>query len=91
LDKRVGELLEDMPHIKVAIEPLLRVLEQLVAERKALDNRLAQAHPAGLGIPAADDHLRRRSDQLTCRVSVNDRARFDSPKATDHIADRGYA
>ena len=38
-DKRVGELLEEMPLLKVAIEPLLRVLEQLVAERKALDNR----------------------------------------------------
>ncbi|HEY7576106.1 MAG TPA: IS110 family transposase [Acetobacteraceae bacterium] len=42
-DKRVGELLEEMPLLKVAIEPLLRVLGQLVAERKALDNRLGQA------------------------------------------------
>ena len=42
-DKRVRELLEEMPILNVAIEPLLRVLEQLVAERKAMDKRLGQA------------------------------------------------
>jgi transposase len=42
-DTRVRELLEEMPLLGVAIEPLLRVLEQLVSERKALDKRLAEA------------------------------------------------
>ena len=42
-DKRVRELLEEMPLLNVAIEPLLRVLEQLVAERKAMDKLLGQA------------------------------------------------
>jgi transposase len=42
-DKRVRELLKEMPLLHVAIDPMLRVLEQLVSERKALDKRLGQA------------------------------------------------
>ncbi len=42
-DKRVRELLKEMPTLNVAVEPLLRVLEQLVTERKAMDKLLGQA------------------------------------------------
>ena len=35
-DERVRELLEEMPRLEAAIGPLLRVLEQLVGERKRM-------------------------------------------------------
>ena len=65
-DKRVRELLEEMPLLNVAIEPLLRVMEQLVSERKAMDNRLGQAARKRRGVPAADDHPRRRANHQPC-------------------------
>ena len=81
-DKRVRELLGKMPLLNVAIEPLLRVLEQLVSERKALDNRLGQAarnDPVCLRlmtIPGVGPIT-----SLAFRVTVDDPARFDSFKA----------
>ena len=42
-DKRVRELLQEMPSLDIAIGPLLRVLEQLVVERGAMDKLLGQA------------------------------------------------
>ena len=42
-DKRVRELLEQMPKLEMAIGPLLRVLEQTVGERAKLDKLLGQA------------------------------------------------
>jgi hypothetical protein len=43
-DTRVRQLLEEMPLLSVAIKPLLRVLEQLVPERKALDSAWEKPH-----------------------------------------------
>jgi transposase len=72
-DKRVRELLDEMPLLNVAIE--LRVLEQLVSERNAMDNRLGQAARkdaiSGVG-PITS---------LAFRVTVDDPARFDPSKA----------
>ena len=42
-DKRVRELLEETPRLEVAIGPLLRVLEQLMGERKEMDKLLGHA------------------------------------------------
>jgi hypothetical protein len=53
----VRELLKEMPLLSVAIEPLLRVLEQLVSERKALDNRLGQAARKDAAFTVVDLHL----------------------------------
>jgi transposase len=47
-DNRVRDLLKEMPTLNIAIEPLLRVLEQLVAERKAMDKLLGQAARKGV-------------------------------------------
>ena len=77
-DKRVRELLEEMPLLNVAIEPLLRVLEQLVAERKAMDKRLGQAARKDavclrlMTIPGVGPIT-----SLAFRVTVDDPARFD--------------
>ena len=81
-DKRVRELLEEMPLLNVAIEPLLRVLEQLVSERKALDKRLEQAARKDavclrlMTIPGVGPIT-----SLAFRVTVDDPVRFDSSKA----------
>ena len=81
-DKRVRELLEEMPLLNVAIEPLLRVMEQLVSERKAMDNRLGQAARRDavclrlMTIPGVGPIT-----SLAFRVTVDDPARFDSSKA----------
>ncbi len=42
-DKRVRELLTEMPKLEMAIGPLLRVLEQLVGERKKMDKLLGDS------------------------------------------------
>jgi len=42
-DKRVRDLLAEVPKLEVAIGPLLRVLEQLVGERGKMDKLLSQA------------------------------------------------
>ena len=42
-DKRVRELLTEIPKLEMAIGPLLRVLEQLVGERKKMDKLLGDA------------------------------------------------
>ena len=42
-EERVRDLLEEMPRLEVAIGPLLRVLEQLVGERKRMDKLLGDA------------------------------------------------
>jgi transposase len=81
-DTRVRELLEEMPLLSVAIEPLLRVLEQLVSERKALDKRLGEAARKDavclrlMTIPGVGPIT-----SLAFRVTVDDPARFDSSKA----------
>jgi transposase len=80
-DKRVRELLEEMPLLNVAIEPLLRVMEQLVSERKAMDSPGA-GRPERRGVPAADDHPGVGPiTSLAFRVTVDDPARFDSSKS----------
>ena len=81
-DKRVQELLKEMPLLNVAIEPLLRVLEQLVSERKAMDTRLGQAARRDevclrlMTIPGVGPIT-----SLAFRVTVDDPARFESSKA----------
>jgi transposase len=81
-DKRVRELLEEMPLLNVAIEPLLRVMEQLVSERKAMDDRLGQAARRDavclrlMTIPGVGPIT-----SLAFRVTVDDPACFDSSKA----------
>ena len=71
------ELLKEMPRLNVAIEPLLRVLEQLVAERKALDKLLGQAARKDkvclrlMTIPGVGPIT-----SLAFRVTVDDPARF---------------
>jgi transposase len=81
-NKRVRELLEEMPLLNVAIEPLLRVMEQLVSERKAMDDRLGQAARRDavclrlMTIPGVGPIT-----SLAFRVTVDDPARFDSSKA----------
>jgi transposase len=81
-ETRVRELLEEMPLLSVAIEPLLRVLEQLVSERKALDKRLGEAARKDavclrlMTIPGVGPIT-----SLAFRVTVDDPARFDSSKA----------
>ncbi len=42
-DKRVRDLLAEVPRLEVAIGPLLRVLEQLMGERGKMDKLLSQA------------------------------------------------
>lgn len=42
-DKRVRDLLAEVPKLEVAIGPLLRVLEQLMGERGKMDKLLSQA------------------------------------------------
>jgi transposase len=89
-DKRVRELLKEMPLLNVAIEPLLRVMEQLVSERKALDKRLGQAARKDsvclrlMTIPGVGPIT-----SLAFRVTVDDPARFDSSKAVGVCAHVG--
>jgi transposase len=81
-DKRVRELLDQMPSLNVAIGPLLRVLEQLVAERGAMDKLLGQAarnDPVCLRlmtIPGVGPIT-----SLAFRATVDDPTRFDSSKS----------
>jgi transposase len=42
-DKRVRELLAEMPQLEMVIGPLLRVLEQVMSERAKMDKMLGQA------------------------------------------------
>jgi transposase len=78
----VHELLEEMPLLNVAIEPLLRVLKQLVAERKELDKRLESAARKDavcmrmMTIPGVGPIT-----SLAFRVTVDDPTRFGSSKA----------
>jgi transposase len=81
-ENRARDLLEEMPSLACAIEPLLRILERLTAERKALDKRLEQT--------ARSDAVRQRLmsipgvgpiTSLAFRVTVDDPSRFDSSKA----------
>ena len=71
-----------MPLLNVAIEPLLRALEQLVTERKARDKLLGQAARKDkvclrlMTIPGVG-----AITSLAFRVTVDDPARFDSSKA----------
>src|SRR5258708_34856158 len=71
-----------MPLLNAAIEPLLRVLEQLVVERKAMDKLLGQAARKDKGclrlmtIPGVG-----AITSLAFRVTGDDPARFDSSKA----------
>jgi transposase len=80
-EKRVRELLKEMPLLHVAIDPMLRVLEQLVSERKALDKRLGQAARKDavclrlMTIPGVGPIT-----SLAFRVTVDDPARFGSSK-----------
>jgi transposase len=80
-EKRVCELLEEMPLLKVAIKPLLRVLEQLTSERKALDKRLEQAVRKDevclrlMTIPGVGPIT-----SLAFRVTIDDPDRFRSSK-----------
>ena len=81
-DQRVHELLKQMPHLNVAVNPLLRVLEQLVTERKAMDKLLGDAARRDkvclrlMTIPGVGPIT-----SLAFRVTVDDPARFDSSKA----------
>jgi transposase len=81
-DNRVRELLKEMPTLNIAIEPLLRVLEQLVTERKAMDKLLGQAARKDkvclrlMTIPGVG-----AITSLAFRVTVDDPTRFDSSKA----------
>jgi transposase len=81
-DQRVRELLKEMPLLHVAIEPLLRVLEQLVSERKTLDKRLGEAARKDavclrfMTIPGIGPIT-----SLAYRVTVDDPTRFGSSKA----------
>jgi transposase len=76
-NERVRELLKEMPPLSIAIEPLLRVLEQLVAERKAMDKLLGQAARKDkvclrlMTIPGVG-----AITSLAFRVTVDDPARF---------------
>jgi transposase len=80
-DKRVRELLKEMPLLHVAIDPMLRVLEQLVSERMALDKRLGQAARKDavclrlMTIPGVGPIT-----SLAFRVTVDDPTRFSSSK-----------
>jgi transposase len=80
-EKRVRELLKEMPLLHVAIDPMLRVLEQLVSERKALEKRLGQAARKDavclrlMTIPGVGPIT-----SLAFRVTVDDPARFGSSK-----------
>jgi transposase len=78
----VRVLLKEMPTLNIAVEPLLRVLEQLVVECRAMDKLLCQA--------AGKDKVRLRLmtipgvgpiTSLAFKVTVDDPARFDSLKA----------
>ena len=76
------DLLKDMPTLNIAIEPLLRVLEQLVVERKAMDKLLGQAARKDkvclrlMTIPGVG-----AITSLAFRVTVDDPARFESSKS----------
>jgi transposase len=78
----VRELLEQMPSLNIAIGPLLRVLEQLVTEREAMDRLLGQAarkDPVCLRlmtIPGAGPIT-----SLAFRTTVDDPVRFASSKS----------
>jgi transposase len=81
-DKRVRELLKETPSLDIAIGPLLRVLEQLVTERKAMDKLLGQAARKDkvclrlMTVPGVG-----AITSLAFRVTVDDPVRFDSSKA----------
>lgn len=80
-DKRVRELLAEMPQLEMAIGPLLRVLEQVMGERAKLDKVLGRA--------ARRDELCLRLmtipgvgpiTSLTFRATVDDPERFATSK-----------
>jgi transposase len=81
-ENRARDLLEEMPSLTCAIEPLLRILEQLTLERKALDKRLEQTARSDavckrlMSIPGVGPIT-----SLAFRVTVDDPSRFDSSKA----------
>jgi transposase len=85
-ENRARDLLEEMPSLNCAIEPLLRILEQLTAERKALDKRLEQTARGDavcqrlMNIPGVAPIT-----SLAFRVTVDDPSRFNSRKPWERI------
>lgn len=81
-DRRVGELLEQMPSLNIAIGPLMRVLGQLTAERRAMDKLLAQAaRKDGICLRLMTIPGIGPITSLAFRATVDDPTRFASSKS----------